>query len=233
MFHVTTQQKVNEWYNPEVKPASPVEFRLNRRTHVVIVDGRPSARLTPREFSLLDYLYKRRPRLIAAEELYKKLWRKKIPGFYGAHDRSAWRRANLKTVQVHLKKIRNKLNLERTRILLTKWGKGYAIDLKGGFSDNNGRKKREVLAFLNRKVFSKVLKSRRANARELKPGVAKTLRRMRALNVAGIVQFYWDAIKGTERSRRFHAKMKKAGFTTFEDVLVEFRSDFTTEWLRK
>ena len=41
-----------------------------------------------------------------------------------------------------------------------------------------------------------------------------------------MVQFYWNAIIGTERSVGFSAKMRAEGFTRFEETIDEFRLRF-------
>lgn len=52
-------------------------------------------------------------------------------------------------------------------------------------------------------------------------------------DAAGMMNYYWSAIIGTEHSKSFSALMKKEGFGRFEEYLEEFRDRFTDEWLRK
>jgi hypothetical protein len=46
-----------------------------------------------------------------------------------------------------------------------------------------------------------------------------------------MVQYYWSAIFGTERSKGFAALMKKEGFGRFEEALEEFRDRFDQRFL--
>jgi len=55
---------------------------------------------------------------------------------------------------------------------------------------------------------------------------------MEQLDPAGIVQYYWSAIIGTERSTEFAKQMRTEGFTRFEEVIDEFRDRFGDHWLR-
>ena len=51
-------------------------------------------------------------------------------------------------------------------------------------------------------------------------------------NAYGIVQYYWSAIIGTERSTKFAKQMRNEGFTRFEEVIDEFRERFNDKWFR-
>jgi len=42
----------------------------------------------------------------------------------------------------------------------------------------------------------------------------------------GMVQYYWSAIIGTERSTKFARQMKAEVFTRFEEIIDEFREQF-------
>ncbi len=55
--------------------------------------------------------------------------------------------------------------------------------------------------------------------------------RMEQLDPPGIVQYYWSAIIGTERSTEFARQMRTEGFTRFEEVVDEFRDRFGEDWL--
>ncbi|MGE5484693.1 MAG: hypothetical protein ACM3X4_06725 [Ignavibacteriales bacterium] len=91
-------------------------------------------------------------------------------------------------------------------------------------------KEEEILDYLSRNVFDPILSSPRAS-RELKSGVNLTIARMKRLDAKGMIQYYWSAIIGTERSTRFARLMKLEGFTRFEEVLEEFRDRFNDRWL--
>jgi hypothetical protein len=55
---------------------------------------------------------------------------------------------------------------------------------------------------------------------------------MQERDAAGMVQYYWGAIIGTERSIGFAARMRNEGFTRFEEALEEFRVRFGSDFLR-
>ena len=57
--------------------------------------------------------------------------------------------------------------------------------------------------------------------------------RMENRDAEGMIQYYWSAIIGTERSVGFAALMKKGGFGRFEEALEEFRIRFDDHFLRK
>ena len=57
--------------------------------------------------------------------------------------------------------------------------------------------------------------------------------RMEERDAMGMVQYYWSAIIGTERSIGFAALMRKEGFERFEEALEEFRLRFDDHFLRR
>jgi hypothetical protein len=95
-----------------------------------------------------------------------------------------------------------------------------------------GQKEQEIMDFLDSRIFSHVLASSQAS-QALKSGVRLTIMRMEKLDAAGMVQYYWSAIIGTERSIGFAAKMREEGFTRFEEALEEFRVRFDDRFLRR
>jgi hypothetical protein len=94
-------------------------------------------------------------------------------------------------------------------------------------------KRAELMQFLREQLFDPILDSDRASTR-LTQGVRLTIMRMEGLSAAGMVQYYWSAIIGTEHSIRFAEDMRREGFNRFEDpeTLTEFRRRFNDEWLR-
>jgi len=87
-------------------------------------------------------------------------------------------------------------------------------------------KEQEIMSFLSQRVFEPVLNSSTA-PKELKNGVNLTIARMNQKNAEGMINYYWSAIVGTERSTKFAKMMKDEGFTRFEDIIDEFRDRFT------
>jgi len=97
--------------------------------------------------------------------------------------------------------------------------------------DRETEKKTEVLQFLHEQVFDPILNSLNAS-KTLKQGVRYTIMRMNELDSRGIIQYYWSAIIGTERSTEFARQMRSEGFVRFEEVIDEFRDRFGDNWLR-
>ena len=84
----------------------------------------------------------------------------------------------------------------------------------------------EIMKFLTERVFNPILNTPNASEK-LKSGCRLTMTRMNQLDAAGMIQYYWSAIIGTERSIGFSAQMKQEGFDRFEEVLEEFRVRFS------
>lgn len=95
-----------------------------------------------------------------------------------------------------------------------------------------GRKEQEITDFLRERVFDPILGSPRASEK-LKQGVRCTIMRMEQRDAAGMIQYYWSAIIGTERSVGFAALMRREGFGRFEEALEEFRLRFDDRFLRR
>lgn len=95
-----------------------------------------------------------------------------------------------------------------------------------------GRKEKEVMDFLHERVFDPVLNSASASA-DLKAGIRLTIMRMQERDATGMISYFWSAIRGTDRSIGFAARMKKEGFDRFEEALEEFRDRFDNAWIRR
>lgn len=92
-------------------------------------------------------------------------------------------------------------------------------------------KERELLAFLDQRVFAPILSNARASEK-LKRGVRLTKMRLEERDASGMISYFWSAIVGTERSVTFAAQMRTEGFTRFEEVIDDFRARFNDKWLR-
>ena len=57
--------------------------------------------------------------------------------------------------------------------------------------------------------------------------------RMEQRDAEGMIQYYWSAIVGTERSIGFAALMRQEGFSRFEEALEDFRVQFDNDFLRR
>jgi hypothetical protein len=94
-----------------------------------------------------------------------------------------------------------------------------------------GRKEQAIMDFLHERVFDPILQSPEASEK-LKRGARGTIMRMEQRDAAGMVQYYWSAIIGTERSIGFAALLRDEGFERFEEALEEFRIRFDDEYMR-
>lgn len=88
-----------------------------------------------------------------------------------------------------------------------------------------GQKEQEIMDFLHETVFDPILASSKAS-KKLKRGVRLTITRLEQLDANGMVNYYWSAIKGTQRSKGFAALMRKEGFEQFEEAIDDFRERF-------
>lgn len=93
-------------------------------------------------------------------------------------------------------------------------------------------KEQEIMEFLHEKVFDEILSSPRAS-NKLKSGVNLTISRLNQRDAKGMVQYYWSAIIGTDKSIGFAKIMKDEGFSRFEEILEEFREKFNDNWLKQ
>ncbi len=91
-------------------------------------------------------------------------------------------------------------------------------------------KEQEIMQFLRERVFDPVLNSPEASEK-LKQGVRLTIVRMEQRDAMGMVQYFWSAVTGTERSIGFAKMMKAEGFNRFEEAIDEFRTRFSDLWL--
>jgi hypothetical protein len=95
-----------------------------------------------------------------------------------------------------------------------------------------GPKEKAIMSFLQERIFNPILLSPQASE-NLKQGVRYTIMRMEQRDAAGMVQYYWSAIIGTERSIGFAARMRQEGFARFEEALEEFRVRFDDRFLKR
>lgn len=91
-------------------------------------------------------------------------------------------------------------------------------------------KEQEIMNYLNLRIFNPVLNSNRAST-TVKKGIRYTIMRLEQRDAKGMVQYFWSAIVGTEKSIPFSEHMKQEGFDRFEDVIEGFRVKFDDKWL--
>jgi hypothetical protein len=86
--------------------------------------------------------------------------------------------------------------------------------------------------FLHYRIFDTILQSPAASEK-LKQGVRYTIMHMEQRDAVGMIQYYWSAIIGTERSIGFAALVRQEGFDRLEEALEEFRVRFDDHFLRR
>ena len=95
-----------------------------------------------------------------------------------------------------------------------------------------GSKEQQIMRFLHERVFDPILQSGTASEK-LKQGVRYTIMRLEERDAAGMIQYYWSAIVGTERSVGFAALMRNEGFGRFEEAIDEFRLHFNDRFIKQ
>ncbi|WP_256757199.1 response regulator transcription factor [Cohnella sp. WQ 127256] len=91
------------------------ELTINKSTHSAEVEGRP-IHLTSTEFGILHLLASNPGRVFSAEDIFQQVWKEK---YFESNN----------TVMVHISKLREKLEQEMGRKLITTvWGVGYKIE---------------------------------------------------------------------------------------------------------
>ncbi|TVY04480.1 response regulator transcription factor [Cohnella terricola] len=92
------------------------ELTINKSTHSAEVHGR-SVHLTSTEFGILHLLASNPGRVFSAEDIFQQVWKEK---YFESNN----------TVMVHISKLRDKLEQEMGRKLITTvWGVGYKIEI--------------------------------------------------------------------------------------------------------
>lgn len=90
-------------------------FKISKETREVLLRGEPIANLTPKEFDLLYHFIEHPRQVFAREQLLERVWGYQ---FYGDE----------RTVDVHIKRLRNKIGTSTQPFLHTVWGVGYKFD---------------------------------------------------------------------------------------------------------
>ena len=89
--------------------------KINTKTHEAFIDGKPIENLTPKEFDLLMVMAKHQRQVFTREHLLTKIWE---DPFYGDE----------RTVDAHIKKLRQKIEAVGPHVIHTVWGVGYKFD---------------------------------------------------------------------------------------------------------
>lgn len=101
--------------NREEEIYSIVALELNSTTKEVRVDNQ-IVKLRPKEFMILELLMKHAGRVFSAQQIYEAVWNEEA--------------INTETVMVHIRKLREKIELDpkHPRYLKVVWGIGYKIE---------------------------------------------------------------------------------------------------------
>ncbi|EKZ1693237.1 response regulator transcription factor [Listeria monocytogenes] len=90
-------------------------FKISKRTREIFYQGELLDALTPKEYDLLYFLMQHPRQVFSREQLLEQVWGYQ---FYGDE----------RTVDVHIKRLRQKIATETKPFLHTVWGVGYKFD---------------------------------------------------------------------------------------------------------
>ncbi|EIA3841699.1 response regulator transcription factor [Listeria monocytogenes] len=90
-------------------------FKISKRTREIFYQDELLDALTPKEFDLLYFLMQHPRQVFSREQLLEQVWGYQ---FYGDE----------RTVDVHIKRLRQKIATEKKPFLHTVWGVGYKFD---------------------------------------------------------------------------------------------------------
>ncbi|MGM0124660.1 two-component system response regulator receiver protein [Enterococcus sp. AZ194] len=93
-------------------------FKMNTKTREAYLAGKPIDGLTPKEFDLLFTLAKKPRQVFSREQLLELVWDYQYFG-------------DERTVDAHIKKLRQKIEKVGPQIIQTVWGVGYKFDDSG------------------------------------------------------------------------------------------------------
>jgi two-component system OmpR family response regulator len=90
-------------------------FKLNTKTREAYLNDQPIKDLTPKEFDLLKTLASKPKQVFSREQLLQLVWNYE---YYGDE----------RTVDAHIKKLRQKIEQVGPKVIQTVWGVGYKFD---------------------------------------------------------------------------------------------------------
>ncbi|MCQ9210531.1 response regulator transcription factor [Granulicatella seriolae] len=91
---------------------------INTKTHEAFLDGQEIVGLTPKEFDLLVVMAKHPRQVFTREHLLTRIWE---DPYFGDE----------RTIDAHIKKLRQKIELAGPQVIQTVWGVGYKFDDSG------------------------------------------------------------------------------------------------------
>ena len=110
MAHDTAQATPHSDYD-----LTTSHLKISKSRREVVIDGQSITNLTPKEFDLLYTMAQKPKQVFSREKLLELLW-----GYeYYGEDR---------TVDAHIKKLRQKLEQKGPQVIQTVWGIGYKFD---------------------------------------------------------------------------------------------------------
>lgn len=112
---VTRRTKYASEQKTEENIIESVHFKVNKDTREVFLNGEPVPNLTPKEFDLLLFFLQHPRQVFSREQILDRVWGYQ---FYGDE----------RTVDVHIKRLRKKLEKENQPFFHTVWGVGYKFD---------------------------------------------------------------------------------------------------------
>lgn len=104
--------------NDEKFDVETEHFRMNTKTREAYLDNQPINGLTPKEFDLLYTLAKKPRQVFSREQLLEMVWDYQYFG-------------DERTVDAHIKKLRQKIEKVGPQVIQTVWGVGYKFDDSG------------------------------------------------------------------------------------------------------
>ncbi|MEW9050976.1 MAG: response regulator transcription factor [Neobacillus sp.] len=112
---VTRRVQTQQFTNQKDDFLQSEHFKISKNTREVLVDGVPITNLTPKEFDLLYYMVEHPKQVFSREQLLERVWGYQ---FYGDE----------RTVDVHIKRLRKKVETTSQPFFHTVWGVGYKFD---------------------------------------------------------------------------------------------------------
>lgn len=95
------------------------------------------------------------------------------------------------------------------------------------------QKQKAIMDYFDNTIFSPALTyGKEHNLVDVVRGVNLTKARMSRLASEKMIQYFWSAIIGTDKSIRFSKMMKEHNILRFEDIIEEVREKFNEDFLR-
>ena len=93
-------------------------------------------------------------------------------------------------------------------------------------------KEEQVLSYLYDRIFLDVINSKTAS-KKAKNIVNKTIMCLKQLPLESMIQYVWNAVYEEDNNGdRANNILKKEGFTTFQDIIEEFKIKFDDKFIK-